>query len=95
MLILEENARLIATDSGGVQREAYYLAVPCLTLRDESEWTATIKTGWNKLVGADQKMILDNWFDFFPQAEHPPIYGVGNAAQQIAIMINNTQYSNS
>jgi UDP-N-acetylglucosamine 2-epimerase len=84
MLVLEENARLIATDSGGVQREAYYLGVPCLTLRDETEWIATIETGWNKLVGADQKMILDAWFDFSPPIEHPPIYGNGTAGQRIA-----------
>ena len=84
MLTLEENARLIATDSGGVQREAYYLKIPCLTLRDESEWVATIETGWNKLVGADQKMIMDAWFHFVPPNEHPPIYGTGRAAQQIA-----------
>lgn len=84
MLTLEENARLIATDSGGVQREAYYLKIPCLTLRDESEWVATIESGWNKLVGADQKMIMDAWFHFVPPKEHPPIYGTGRAAQQIA-----------
>jgi UDP-N-acetylglucosamine 2-epimerase len=88
MLTLEENARLIATDSGGVQREAYYMRIPCLTLRDESEWGATIETGWNKLVGADQKLILDGWFNFMPPVEHPPIYGVGNAALQIAEIIN-------
>jgi UDP-GlcNAc3NAcA epimerase len=88
MLTLEENARLIATDSGGVQREAYYMRVPCLTLRDETEWGATIETGWNKLVGADKNMILDNWFNFVPPAEHPPIYGVGNAANCIAVILN-------
>jgi len=90
MLVLEENARLIATDSGGVQREAYYLEVPCLTLRDETEWVATIETGWNKLVGADQKLILDNWFDFVLPAEHPPIYGNGTAGEHIAEVINLT-----
>lgn len=84
MIVLEENARLIATDSGGVQREAYYLEIPCLTLRDETEWIATVQTRWNKLIGADQKMILDSWFDFIPPSEHPPIYGAGNAAQQIS-----------
>jgi UDP-GlcNAc3NAcA epimerase len=91
MLVLEENARLIATDSGGVQREAYYLEVPCLTLRDETEWVATIETGWNKLVGADQKMILDAWFDFNPPTEHPPIYGNGTAGQRIAEILNLTE----
>jgi UDP-GlcNAc3NAcA epimerase len=90
MLTLEENARLIATDSGGVQREAYYMSVPCLTLRDESEWGATIQTGWNKLVGADQKQIVENWFSFKPPSEHPPIYGEGTAAQKIAAVINSS-----
>ena len=88
MLTLEENARLIATDSGGVQREAYYLGVPCLTLRDESEWGETIETGWNKLVGVDQKLILDNWFNFIPPTDHPPIYGDGTTAERIASIIN-------
>jgi UDP-GlcNAc3NAcA epimerase len=88
MLILEENARLIATDSGGVQREAYYMGIPCLTLRDETEWIGIIETGWNKLVGADKNMILDNWFNFIPPTEHPPIYGVGKAAQCIAEILN-------
>jgi UDP-N-acetylglucosamine 2-epimerase len=84
MLTLEENARLIATDSGGVQREAYYMSIPCLTLRDETEWGATIETGWNKLVGADQKLILENWNSFVPPVEHPAIYGTGTAGQRIA-----------
>jgi UDP-N-acetylglucosamine 2-epimerase len=88
MLLLEENARLIATDSGGVQREAYYLRIPCLTLRDETEWVATVKTGWNKLVGADTKMILENWFNFSPPAEHPFIYGDGTAALHIVGILN-------
>jgi len=88
MLMLEENARLIATDSGGVQREAYYMEVPCLTLRDETEWVATIETGWNKLIGANQKLILDNWFNFIPPQGHPPIYGVGTAAIRIAEILN-------
>ncbi len=84
MLILEENARLIATDSGGVQREAYYMSIPCLTLRDETEWVGTVEVGWNRLVGAEQKNILENWFSFSPPSEHPFIYGDGNAAQHIA-----------
>ena len=91
MLVLEENARLIATDSGGVQREAYYLEIPCLTLRDETEWVATVETNWNKLVGADKKLILDSWFDFVPPAEHPPIYGDGTAGSRIADILNRTQ----
>jgi UDP-N-acetylglucosamine 2-epimerase len=57
-------------------------------LRDETEWGATVETGWNKLVGADPKLILDNWFDFVPPAEHAPIYGAGNAADCIAVILN-------
>ncbi|MCR4405877.1 MAG: UDP-N-acetylglucosamine 2-epimerase (non-hydrolyzing) [Anaerolineae bacterium] len=84
MMILEENARLIATDSGGVQREAYFMGIPCLTLRDETEWVETVEVGWNKLVGTDPERVLDAWFNFVPPAEHPPIFGDGTAARRIA-----------
>ena len=66
MLVAEENARLIATDSGGVQREAYFLDIPCLTLRDETEWVETVAVGWNRLVGTDPEHILDAWRGFAP-----------------------------
>jgi UDP-N-acetylglucosamine 2-epimerase len=84
MMMLEEHARLIATDSGGVQREAYFLGIPCLTLRDETEWIETVEAGWNKLVGADPEQIRAAWFDFAPPAEQPPIFGDGTAGQRIA-----------
>lgn len=83
MLILEEHARLIATDSGGVQREAYFLEVPCLTLRDETEWVETVEAGWNKLVGIQPDRVAEAWFRFVPPSEHPPIFGDGMAAQHI------------
>ncbi len=88
MLTLEENARLIATDSGGVQREAYYLSIPCLTLRDETEWGETVTTGWNRLVGANTNLILDLWRGLIPPSEHPPIYGDGAAGQKIAQILS-------
>jgi UDP-GlcNAc3NAcA epimerase len=89
MIMLEENARLIATDSGGVQREAYYLKVPCLTLRDETEWAETVEVGWNKVVGADPAHIVDAWSGFSAPAEHPPIFGDGTAGQRIAQILDN------
>jgi UDP-GlcNAc3NAcA epimerase len=84
MILLEENARLIATDSGGVQREAYFLGVPCLTLRDETEWVETVQLGWNKVVGVNPDQVLSAWRNFDPPKEHPPIFGDGTASQRIA-----------
>jgi len=84
MMMLEKNARLIATDSGGVQREAYFIGTPCLTLRDETEWTETVTAGWNKLVGVQPDKVLREWATFSPQHERPPIFGDGQAAQKIA-----------
>jgi UDP-N-acetylglucosamine 2-epimerase len=83
MIMLEDNARLIATDSGGVQREAYFLGVPCLTLREETEWVETVEVGWNRVVGTSPEQIIDAWFSFAPPTEHPPIFGDGNASERI------------
>ena len=88
MMMLEESARLIATDSGGVQREAYFLGVPCLTLRDETEWIETVEAGWNQLVGAEPTKVLDAWFSFAPPAARPPIFGDGTAGQRIAQILD-------
>jgi len=89
MMVLEENAHLIATDSGGVQREAYFLGIPCLTLRDETEWVETVQVGWNKLVGVVSERILESWLSFAPPAEHPSIFGDGTAGERIAQILNN------
>jgi UDP-N-acetylglucosamine 2-epimerase len=59
MALLEAMARLIATDSGGIQKEAYWLGVPCITLRDETEWIETVESGWNRLVGTSPDHIVN------------------------------------
>jgi len=87
MLVLEKHARLIATDSGGVQREAYFHGIPCLTLRDATEWAETVEVGWNRLVGTDANAIAEHWFAFKPTGSRPPIFGDGHAADRIAAMI--------
>lgn len=58
MVLLESMASVILTDSGGIQKEAYWLQVPCLTLRDETEWKETVESGWNTLVGTDSQVIV-------------------------------------
>lgn len=87
MLVLEENTRLIVTDSGGVQREAYHLRVPCLTLRDETEWQEAVSSNWNRLVGVAPERVLAAWHDMAPPAEHPAYYGEGRASQRIAEIV--------
>ena len=84
IVALECGARAIFTDSGGVQREAYFAEVPCVTLRDTTEWTNTVDAGWNRLVGADSDAIRRALHaDYERPAAHPPLFGTGDAAERI------------
>ncbi|MFB6159828.1 MAG: non-hydrolyzing UDP-N-acetylglucosamine 2-epimerase [Haloferacaceae archaeon] len=81
---LLDGAAAVATDSGGVQKEAFYLDTPCVTLRNETEWVETVESGWNRLVGADEAAIRRALDRPAVPDERPDVYGDGNAADRIA-----------
>jgi len=84
MLLLEKHAQIILTDSGGVQKEAYFLAVPCVTLRPETEWVETVASGWNTLVDANEDKILQAVCTRERPGKAPePFFGDGKAANRI------------
>lgn len=77
-------ARGVLTDSGGVQKEAYFHGVPCVTLRDTTEWVETVEGGFNRLTGMDPAKVASALADLTMPAERPPYYGDGAAATHIA-----------
>lgn len=88
MIQLEFQAKLILTDSGGVQKEAFFAQVPCITMRDETEWVETVSYGANKLVGADTELILQAVSEFTVDFTHiPKVYGDGHAAEKLVEII--------
>lgn len=88
MLDLIRGASLVLTDSGGLQKEAFFLAKPCVTMRPETEWTETVDSGWNVLVGNDTDVIIDAALGIKPSSETPPpLYGDGTAADKIVNII--------
>ncbi len=88
MVVLEKNARRILTDSGGVQKEAYFLGVPCVTLREETEWVETVEAGWNILAGSDKRAIVAAVNAPAPAASRDNgLYGNGDSATRICELL--------
>ncbi|MDQ4049604.1 MAG: UDP-N-acetylglucosamine 2-epimerase (non-hydrolyzing) [Actinomycetota bacterium] len=85
---LAMHARAILTDSGGVQKEAYLLGVPCVTLRENTEWVETVEAGWNTLVALDRTAALAALERPRPDGERPELYGGGHAARRVCEVLS-------
>jgi UDP-N-acetylglucosamine 2-epimerase len=86
MILLEKGARMILTDSGGIQKEAYFFAVPCVTMRRQTEWVETVASGWNILTGPDEAKILEAVARHAQRGESgvdETLFGDGRAAYKI------------
>lgn len=87
MLALEKNARMILTDSGGVQKEAFFFGIPCVTMRTETEWVELVEAGWNRVVGFDRGRIVEAVKTWKPTGTRPALYGKGDSSERIAALM--------
>lgn len=83
MIAYEENCKCVLTDSGGVQKEAFFFGKPCVTMRDSTEWVELVESGWNTLAGADTQRIIHGVRKLARPADVPPLYGNGDCAERI------------
>lgn len=88
-IALQQKSKAVITDSGGIQKEAYWLKVPCITLRESTEWIETISSGWNRLVGTDQALIKEAVSNLISPRIHPDYYGKGSASIKIIKTLKN------
>jgi UDP-N-acetylglucosamine 2-epimerase len=101
MLKLLKHAKLVLTDSGGLQKEAFWSQTPCITLRDSTEWTETVEAGVNQIVGADAEKIaqairtVDEKYDEIKERFKGKPFGDGNAAKKIVEILKKKDLSNS
>jgi UDP-GlcNAc3NAcA epimerase len=93
MVSLEQSAQVILTDSGGVQKEAFFYGVPCITMREETEWVETVTLGWNQIVGTDQKKIYSAFLQAKKGRNDYLPYGDGRCSRRIMSKIVETQYA--
>ena len=87
LLELARQARAVLTDSGGLQKEAYLLEIPCVTLRAQTEWVETVEAGWNMLVDLDRDAALRALAQAPPAGERPELYGGGRAGERISELL--------
>jgi UDP-GlcNAc3NAcA epimerase len=83
MIVYEVACSAVLTDSGGVQKEAFFFRKPCITMRDSTEWVELVNSGWNTLTGSDTEKIINAVKNVHIPNEYPSLYGDGNCAQKI------------
>jgi UDP-GlcNAc3NAcA epimerase len=88
MLAYESACFAVLTDSGGLQKEAYFFKKPCVTMRDSTEWVELVDCGWNTLVGADMDRIIAALQNIYIPADYPALYGDGHCAEKIIAVLN-------
>lgn len=91
MVTLEDRCKFIVTDSGGVQKEAWFFGKPCITLRDQTEWVETVEAGANVLVGADENKILTALKNLPSVNRNDQLFGSGNAASSMIDILRNEE----
>lgn len=94
-IVLTRNAKKVLTDSGGLQKEAYFAGVPCITLDETTGWVETVEDGWNITVGSNKEAIIEAIKHFAPKGKQRDVFGDGKAAWRIAEIITKFQLDNN